>query len=138
VVGVIALGGGLGSVLRYAVGRTVPTGAGGFPVATLVINLVGSFLLGALVIAVTEVWRPHRLVRPALGTGLLAGFTTFSSFAVELRALPQPVALGYLLASVVGGIVLAAAGMSAVRWLEPRLALAPEHGTVDPLDPDLP
>lgn len=138
VVGVIALGGGLGSVLRYAMGRMVPTGAGGFPVATLVTNLVGSFLLGALVIAVTEVWRPHRLVRPALGTGLLGGFTTFSSFAVELRALPHPVALGYLLASVVGGIVLAATGMSAVRWLEPRLESAPDHGTIDPLDPDLP
>lgn len=135
---VISLGGGIGSVLRYGLGRAVPTGAGGFPIATLVTNLLGSVLLGALIIAVTEVWRPHRLVRPALGTGLLGGFTTFSTFAVELRGLSSTVALGYLMATVVGGIVAAAAGMAAVRRIEPRLHPAPEHEAVDPYDPDLP
>lgn len=138
VVGVIAVGGGIGSVLRYGVERALPLAAGGFPVATLVTNLLGSFLLGALVVAVTAVWRPRRLIRPALGTGLLGGFTTFSTFAVENRSLALPVALAYLVTSVVGGIVLAAVGMSVVRRLEPRLRPVLEHEVLDPYDPDLP
>jgi len=95
-------------------------------------------LLGALIIAVSEVWRPHRLVRPALGTGLLGGFTTFSTFAVEMRGLALPVALAYVLTTVVGGLVLAAAGMAAVRRIEPRLHPALQHELVDPFDPELP
>jgi CrcB protein len=137
-VGVIAVGGGIGSVLRYGLESAVPSAPGSFPVATLVINLLGSLLLGALVVAVTEVWRPHPLLRPALGTGLLGGFTTFSTLAVEVRAAALPVAAAYLTATVVGGLVLAAAGMAGVRRLEPRLRLAAEHERLDPFDPDLP
>ncbi len=137
-VGVIAVGGGTGSVLRYLLARAVPRDADAFPTATLITNLVGALLLGALVVAVTEVWRPHRLVRPALGTGVLGGFTTFSTFAVEVRSLPRPDALLYLVVSVVGGVVLAAVGMWTVRYLEPHLRLAPEHEILDPYDPDLP
>jgi fluoride exporter len=138
VLGVIAVGGGIGSVLRYSLARALPTGAGDFPVATLVTNLLGSLLLGALVVAVTEVWRPHRLLRPALGTGLLGGFTTFSAFAVEVRGLELPAATACLAATVAGGLVLAAAGMAAVRRIEPRLRPAAQHEFVDPFDPDLP
>lgn len=137
-IGVIAIGGGTGSVLRYVLARGLAAPAHDFPVATLVTNLLGSLLLGALVVAVTEVWRPHRLLRPALGTGLLGGFTTFSTFALEVRGLATPVSLAYVAASVVGGVVLAAAGMSAVRRIEPRLHPATEHEAVDPFDPDLP
>jgi fluoride exporter len=137
-VAVIALGGGIGSVLRYLLARGLPHQADTFPVATLITNLVGSLLLGALVVAVSEVWRPHRLVRPALGTGMLGGFTTFSTFAVEVRSLPLPVSVGYVASSVVGGVGLAALGMWSVRRLEPRLHLAAEHEVVDPYDPDLP
>jgi CrcB protein len=138
VLGVIAVGGGIGSVLRYGLARALPAAAGDFSVATLVTNLLGSLLLGALVVAVTEVWRPHRLLRPALGTGLLGGFTTFSTFAVEVRGIALPVAVAYLAATVVGGLALAAAGMGAVRRIEPRLRAAPAHEFVDPFDPDLP
>lgn len=137
-VAVIAVGGGLGSVLRYELARAVPTAANGFPVATLITNLLGAFLLGALVVAVTEVWSPHRLIRPLLGTGILGGFTTFSTFAYETRGLAGGVALGYLLATVAGGLLLAAAGMAAVRRLEPLLRTSAEHEPVDPYDPDLP
>jgi fluoride exporter len=137
-VGVIALGGGIGSTLRYLLARALPRAGDAFPVATLIANLLGSFLLGALVVAVLEIWRPHRLVRPALGTGLLGGFTTFSTFAVEVRSLPLPSAFGYLVMSVVGGVVLAAIGMWTVRSLEPHLHPAAEHEYLDPYDPDLP
>lgn len=137
-VGAIAVGGGLGSVLRYELARAVPPAANGFPTATLLTNLIGALLLGALVVAVTEVWRPHHLLRPLLGTGLLGGFTTFSTFGVEVRGLPADVAIGYVVATLVGGIALAALGMIAVRRAEPRLRRAPDHEYVDPLDPDLP
>ena len=137
-VAVVAIGGGIGSVLRYGLARALPTGTGDFPVATLITNLLGSLLLGALVVAVTEIWRPHRLLRPALGTGVLGGFTTFSTFAVETRSLALPLSAAYLAATIVGGLVLPAAGMSVVRRLEPRLRLAPEHERLDPFDPDLP
>ncbi|MEP7021052.1 MAG: CrcB family protein [Pseudonocardiales bacterium] len=138
IVGVIALGGGIGSVLRYGLAWAVPAAHGGFPVATLITNLLGSLLLGALVVAVTEIWRPHRLVRPAFGTGLLGGFTTFSTFAVDTRALALPVAVAYAVATVAGGLVLAAVGIAVVRRLEQRLQVAPVHELVDPFDPDLP
>jgi CrcB protein len=137
-VGVIAVGGGIGSVLRYGLARAVPSAPGDFPVATLITNLLGSLLLGALVVAVTEVWRPHRLLRPALGTGLLGGFTTFSTFAVDVRGLALPAAAGFVAATVVGGLLLALAGMAAVRRIEPRLVAASAHEFVDPFDPDLP
>lgn len=141
-VAVISVGGGLGSVARYGVGRLWPVPAGSFPVSTLAINVLGSLLLGMLVVAVTEVWRPHRLIRPALGTGVLGGFTTFSTFAAEDRALlgdgRLATAAGYLAASVIIGVLAAAAGMTLVRRLEPRLRIATSHELVDPIDPELP
>jgi fluoride exporter len=136
--GVISLGGGAGSMLRYQLSRWVPPTADGFPTATLIINLTGAFALGLLVVAVTEVWRPHPLLRPALGTGVLGGYTTFSTFAVEVRGLSVGVATAYVVASVAGGLLLAATGMVVVRSLEPHLQRAPTHSVVDPLDPDLP
>ena len=134
---VIAAGGGLGSLARYGIERAMPHGASAFPTATLLINVVGSFLLGALVVAVTEVWRVHPLVRPALGTGLLGGFTTFSTFAVETRTAPAGIAVAYAAGSVIGGVLLAFAGMYLVRALAPTRHEAVDTD-VDPLDPDLP
>ena len=141
-VAVISVGGGLGSLARYGVGRLWPVSAGSFPASTLAINVLGSLLLGMLVVAVTEVWRPHRLIRPALGTGVLGGFTTFSTFAIEERALfgagRLAAAAGYLAASVIVGLLAAAAGMALVRRLEPRLRIATSHELLDPIDPELP
>jgi CrcB protein len=131
---VIAVGGAVGSVLRYGLERAITPPHNGFPVATLLINLLGSLLLGALVVAVTEVWVAHPLLRPALGTGLLGGFTTFSSFAVEVRGSSAGVAWSYLCASLAGGVALAALGMWMVRTAFPRRVAVPTH----PIDPDLP
>ena len=139
---VISLGGGLGSLARYGVSRAWPVTPGHVPWSTFGINVLGSFLLGMLVVAVTEVWRPHRLIRPALGTGVLGGFTTFSTFALEERALLADGRLGtgagYLVVTVVAGVLAAAAGMALVRQLEPRLQIAASHELVDPIDPELP
>jgi CrcB protein len=138
VVGAVALGGGVGSLARYALSQAWPTGVRGLPWTTLGINVVGSLLLGMLVVALTEIWRPHRLVRPLLGTGVLGGFTTFSTFAVEVRGLGAPTAWSYLVLSVLGGIAAAWAGMALVRRMEPRLSPAADHERLDPFDPEQP
>jgi CrcB protein len=138
----IAIGGGIGSVARYGISYGWPPRSGQIPWSTLAVNLVGSLLLGMLVVAVTEIWRPHPLLRPALGTGVLGGFTTFSTFAVEMRELAGhdalPAAATYLALSVLGALAAAVAGMTLVRRLEPRITLAAEHECVDPIDPEQP
>ncbi|HEX5969603.1 MAG TPA: fluoride efflux transporter CrcB [Intrasporangium sp.] len=107
VLGVIAAGGALGAVARYAAGELWPHASDGVPWATLGVNAIGSFLLGLLMFYVTDVWPPRRYVRPFLGVGVLGGFTTFSTYALETRALLAHgrvvSALGYL----VGTLVLA-------------------------------
>lgn len=138
VLAVIAAGGALGSAARYELGVLWPQPSDRMPWTTLLINLLGSLLLGMLVVAVTELWRPHRLVRPLLGTGVLGGFTTFSTFALQLRLLSGPVALGYLALSILGGLLAAAAGMQLVRLAAPGLAAAAVHEQIDRVDPDLP
>jgi fluoride exporter len=107
VLGVIALGGGLGALARYGMSGLLPTPPGGFPWSTFLTNAVGCLLIGVLMVLITEVWSPHRLVRPFLGVGVLGGFTTFSTYAVEFRALLQPATAGVAFAYL-GGTVLAA------------------------------
>ncbi len=136
-VAVISVGGGLGSIARYGVGRAIKPAADGFPLGTLAINLVGALCLGALVVAVTEIWAVHPLIRPALGTGVLGGFTTFSTFALEARGLAFGVSSGYVAASLIGGLAGAALGMTAVRTLAGDRSPA-TSGAMDPIDPDQP
>jgi CrcB protein len=50
----------------------------------MVVNVSGCALMGALMIAITELWVGHRLLRPMLGTGVLGGYTTFSTFAGDV------------------------------------------------------
>ena len=73
VLGVIAAGGALGAVARYAAGELWPHASDGVPWATLGVNAIGSFLLGLLMFYVTDVWPPRRYVRPFLGVGVLGG-----------------------------------------------------------------
>lgn len=78
----VALGGAAGSVLRYlvtlAAGRLVGTA---FPAGTLAVNVIGSFLMGALVVMLAE--RGGLRHAPLLMTGLLGGFTTLSAFSLD-------------------------------------------------------
>ncbi|NCT89374.1 CrcB family protein [Cellulomonas sp. APG4] len=116
-VAVVALGGALGTALRYA--TTAQLGApGGWPVGTLVENLLGAFLLGALLEVLVrrgDESRRGTLVRLALGTGVLGGFTTFSSLAIELERLLADgtvvQAVAYATVSVVAGVTAAFAGV---------------------------
>lgn len=116
----VAVGGALGALGRGALEAAVPA-RGGWPVTTLVINVVGAGLLGVLLgVVETHVsWAP--LARPLLGTGLLGGFTTMSTFCVEVVKLSDAsrggLAAAYVVVTVVGGLVAAFAGTALGRWL---------------------
>lgn len=115
----IALGGGLGSVTRYLVSEAVRAPAGHFPWATFWINVSGSFALGLLMVLILDVWPPRRHLRPFLCTGFLGGFTTFSTFATETRALVAhgswPLAAAYVAASLAAGLAATWTGMTLAR-----------------------
>jgi CrcB protein len=117
----IALGGGLGSVARYLVATALPVHPGHFPWATYLTNLSGSFALGVLMVFVLDVWPPRRYVRPFVGIGVLGGFTTFSTFAVEIRGLAGhgawALADAYALNSLVGGVAAVWCGMALARLI---------------------
>lgn len=87
VVAVVALGGALGATARYALALHWPPHPGGFPWATFWTNVVGCAVIGVFMVVITDVWAAHRLVRPFFGTGVLGGFTTFSTYAVDIRRL---------------------------------------------------
>ena len=115
VLGAISAGGALGALARYGLAAAWPHRPGRFPWATFVTNVSGCLLIGVLMVLVTEVWSAHRLLRPFLGVGVLGGYTTYSSFAVEVVNLVDdgaPVlAAGYVLVSVVGGVAAVALGV---------------------------
>ena len=105
----VGIGGVCGVMARYGIGKaTLHSDA--LLWSTVGINIVGSFLLGLLA---AEQWF-SRDVREALGVGFLGGFTTFSTFSVQVvldvDAGEPWRALGYLIASVVGGIAAATCG----------------------------
>lgn len=87
VVAAVALGGAAGAAARYAATLWWPTPPGAFPWTILCVNVLGCFVIGAFMVAVTEVRTAHPLLRPFFGTGVLGGFTTFSTYAVDVRDL---------------------------------------------------
>jgi fluoride exporter len=115
----VAVGGLLGTPVRYAVGRWLPTPADGWPTATFLVNLVGAFLLGVLLEALARRGPDvggRRALRLFAGTGFCGALTTYSTLAVEVDLLADadrwPTAVGYGVASVVAGLGAAAAGIA--------------------------
>ena len=112
-VAVVALGGAVGTTARWAVSQWLGTSSGGWPTATFVVNLVGSFLLGVLLEALLrrgEESQRGRLVRLGAGTGVLGGFTTFSSLALEMERL---IAAGQVTMSAAYGVLSVVLGLLA-------------------------
>jgi fluoride exporter len=113
--GVIFAGGMVGGTLRYVLEEVFPEPERGFPVTTFVINVGGAFALALLLVLVAEALDPGPYVRPALGTGLLGSFTTFSTFVVAADRLVLLdrwwVAAGYVLGSAVAGLAAASFGL---------------------------
>lgn len=112
--GMVALGGVLGASARYGVGLLLPHPTGAFPLGTFLINVVGGFLIGVLIEAVAT--RP--LLRPFAVTGILGGFTTFSTYAVDTEQLLAAGRLATAGAYMVGTLVCALAA----TWLGLTLA----------------
>ncbi|MFG3256769.1 fluoride efflux transporter CrcB [Streptomyces sp. NPDC048172] len=100
VVAVVSLGGAVGAAARYGASLIWSAEPGAFPWTTFGVNAVGCAVIGVFMVVISEVWAAHRLVRPFFGTGVLGGFTTFSTYAVEVERLVDAgearVALAYL------------------------------------------
>jgi CrcB protein len=102
--GLVLLGGGLGAVARYGVGLWVHSLNSGtatsFPWATLAVNVVGSLLIGVVLVVADERGAIGTPLRAFLAVGILGGFTTFSSFSVETLRLWERGAQGLAMANV--------------------------------------
>jgi fluoride exporter len=112
----VSLGGGAGAAARFAAYRLAPE-----VWATLAVNLAGCALIGVLVVLTTEVRQPHPLIRPCLGTGVLGGFTTFSTYTLDAQGLwvagDRVMAAGYLVGSLLGCVAATAAAVALSRSL---------------------
>jgi CrcB protein len=132
----IGVGGALGTLARYGMERAVVAGAGGIPWATFGVNVVGSFALGLVVTLVVERWPGDRVIRPLVAVGFCGGFTTFSTFAVEVdqrvRHGHAGIAAVYLFLSLAAGVGAALAGTTVARG-----RVLPADGAPGPVDPDL-
>ena len=118
---VIFVGGIFGGLARYGIGRAWPPRSDGFPWDVFAINIAGAFALAVLLVLVMEVLPQTHYVRPALGTGFLGAFTTFSSLTVaadHLLAHGHPgLAMAYVAGSLFGGLAAAGFGLFAARNL---------------------
>lgn len=128
IVAVVALGGAIGATARYAASLWWPARPGGFPWATFWTNVVGCVVIGVFMVVITDVWAAHRLVRPLFGTGVLGGFTSFSTYAVDVQELvahghPRT-GLAYLAATLVAALtavwLATAATRRVLKWRHPR------------------
>ena len=118
---ILAAGGAIGTVLRYSVsGLTHRAVSGMFPWGTLAVNLTGSFLIGVLW-GIFEVQNISSNIRTFLFVGILGGFTTFSTFALEslnlMRDGEMKFAFSNVLASNILGILLVFAGFIASKYI---------------------
>jgi CrcB protein len=118
---IVALGGTAGTLSRYGIAQGVHPDTL-FPLATFLVNITGSFVLGALLAALIvrgDDSGRRRTTRLLLGTGFLGGYTTYSALAVEtdtlLRTDHAALGLTYALATVIGGLLAAFAGIAAGR-----------------------
>jgi CrcB protein len=82
---VIAIGGVVGALARYFLQHAWPHQPAGFPWATFVINVSGSLCIGVLMALIEELRLGSRFLRPFMGVGVLGGFTTFSTYAVDIQ-----------------------------------------------------
>ena len=114
--GLLAAGGALGSVARALVGWALP--AGRLPWATIAINIAGSLLIGWLMGKISPLNEANLRAHSFWVVGICGGFTTFSTFAVQALRLGEGAplsALAYVAASIILGLLAAAAGLAIGR-----------------------
>jgi fluoride exporter len=118
----VALGGALGSMARYATGVYVGRWLGtAFPWSTLLINIVGSFLIGAFAESFALRWDASQSTRVFLVVGICGGYTTFSTFSLDVVTLINRgetlTAGAYIVASVALGLLALYGGLHAMRLI---------------------
>lgn len=116
----VFIGGGFGSMARFLTGRLMGTLFGPtYPWGTLTVNLVGGLLMGLLAGTLARFPGQGENWRLLLGVGVLGGYTTFSSFALDTVNIIErgdwPLAFGYALVSLIGSILAVFLGMAVVR-----------------------
>jgi len=120
----ISVGGGLGALLRYLISTWWPARPGQVPWSTLVVNVTGCFGIGVLMTLLLHGRITHRLLRPFLGVGFLGGYTTFSTYSLEIRTLLESgavlEALGYLGGTLIAALTGVMLGVGAARWVTAR------------------
>ena len=113
----VALGGAIGAAARFGVGVALFRPGGGFPVGVLAVNVIGSFLMGLVVVYLGQKMLSH--LNPFLMTGVLGGFTTFSAFSLEAYTLFERGEVGqaalYVALSVILSIAALIAGIFIMR-----------------------
>jgi CrcB protein len=118
---VIALGGMIGASARHELELVWPASPERWPWATFVTNVSGCVLIGMLMVHVVEVGRAHPLLRPFVGVGLLGGYTTFSTYAVQTQRLwmhhQRATSLLYLILTPALAMVGVVVGVVAARAL---------------------
>jgi CrcB protein len=127
VIAAVALGGAIGSAARYGATLLWPTPHGAFPWTILAVNATGCAIIGLFMVMITDVWAAHPLVRPFFGTGVLGGFTTFSTYAVDIQQLTARgearTALVYLALTLVTALAAvwaaAVATRRVIQWRHP-------------------
>jgi fluoride exporter len=111
----IAIGGALGALARWGLAETLPHSPGHVAWATVLANLSGCFAIGVLLVVLAARRPDSRLLRPLLGTGVLGGYTTFSTYALDTRdllAAGRPaLAAAYLFGTLVAGVLAVVAGI---------------------------
>ncbi|ASU81971.1 fluoride efflux transporter CrcB [Nocardiopsis gilva YIM 90087] len=128
----IALGGALGAAARYGIGVLLPHAPGEFALSTLLINVSGCLLIGFLMVVVTDVRPELRLARPFFGVGMLGGYTTFSTYIVDVQQMLNAGAAGpallYLGGTLIGAMAAVWAGIAlAERVFRARIAARRER-----------
>jgi CrcB protein len=109
----------VGALARYAIATVWPHPGTAFPWSTMVINISGCLLIGIFMVLIADVWPGQKLLRPFLGTGVLGGYTTFSTYIVDAQHLLEQnaagIALLYLAATMIGALAAVFAGTALTR-----------------------
>lgn len=118
----IASGGAIGALARHGVNVTSAQLWGtDFPWGTLIVNILGSFIMGLLIVKFAHMDSVSQETRAFFTTGFLGAFTTFSTFSLDFATLWQRdetlIAMGYMLASVILSILALFAGLAVMRAL---------------------
>ena len=115
---VVALGGALGSMARYAINLALPYKSG-FPISTFLVNVLGSLLIGLAYVIIVEKMLLAGSYRELVMVGFLGALTTFSTFSIEIVTLLQSnqpsIALVYVATSLIFCIVAAFLGVALGR-----------------------